>query len=49
MATVDGMIMAVEFLLEHASVGGYCTPSHGSGPWTHRIQGCGAIDPRAPE
>jgi hypothetical protein len=19
---------------------------HGSGPWTHRIQGCGAIDPR---
>src|SRR5215471_9706930 len=20
---------------------------HGSGPWTHRIQGCGAIDPRS--
>jgi hypothetical protein len=19
---------------------------HGQGPWTHRIQGCGAIDPR---
>src|SRR5437879_494590 len=19
---------------------------HGSGPWTHRVQGCGAIDPR---
>jgi transposase len=19
---------------------------HGPGPWTHRIQGCGAIDPR---
>jgi short subunit dehydrogenase-like uncharacterized protein len=25
--TTDGMIMAVKFLLEHASAGGYYTPS----------------------